>query len=451
VARARLLVCVWAIVLVFDPPRAVLAWPAGLGNYPLAVVADVKGNLFAALNDRRIVKLSGVDGRQLWRRHPRGSGEEGFSRLVPAPNGDVVAAGAVTNAEGDPDFAVIRLAGRDGRERWRRAVASGVPRAGETRGYALAIASDEDIAAAGTIALPRDLAPAFSTAVGFIVLNLDSVTGLERWRFLLDAAGGIGHADVVAFDARKDVFAAGYRDNGATSTLVVVKLAGETGMLLWRRDFDALSGVRDLAVDGAGDVVLAVVGSAALPLSLLKLSGASGEVRWIRDGPDTQAGGRVLVDAAGTVFAAGGSGDGFTVVRLNGLTGDREWTYHTSGTDGGGSATDFALHPAGFVIAAGLIRNVRSCADGLVVALRESTGKPSWARTFDGTYVGPCEACDDFDHGGRCPEVDYDYADSLVVGRRGQLFAHFRMVNGGVTGARISDSIRELRFPRVSR
>src|SRR5204863_7952942 len=65
----------------------------------------------------------------------------------------------------------------------------------------------------------------------------------------------------------------------------VLKFSGANGALLWQRGYD--SGfhdyVNDIAVDGAGDVVVAGASLNAAgntDVRVLKVSGASGAIRW---------------------------------------------------------------------------------------------------------------------------------------------------------------------------
>ncbi|TMA32272.1 MAG: hypothetical protein E6J79_19225, partial [Deltaproteobacteria bacterium] len=71
----------------------------------------------------------------------------------------------------------------------------------------------------------------------------------------------------------------------------------------------------------------------------------------------------------------------FTVVRLDGGTGDRRWVYHARGTAGGGFARQLQLVPGGRVIAAGSTAGTITCEDGFIVALDGTTGDVLWSQT----------------------------------------------------------------------
>ena len=96
------------------------------GSSTTAVVADARGDVFAAveLSTREasavsVHKLSGANGRRLWKRTLHSDGHSSVGRINQmqvAANGDVIVAGAL-DRRGVARFFVARLAGSDGRVR----------------------------------------------------------------------------------------------------------------------------------------------------------------------------------------------------------------------------------------------------------------------------------------------------------------------------------------------
>jgi cysteine-rich repeat protein len=147
--------------------------------------------------------------------------DEALSVAVDAA-GDVVAAGAISNAATDDDLVVVKLDGTTGAEKWRRVVNGS--NSNDDDASAVAIGASGEVLVVGSIrnsGSGRDLA----------VLSLDGTSGEERWRRLVDGAAGqadIGNAGAV--DASGDVLVAGRTRNGPTADgFTVLKLAAATG------------------------------------------------------------------------------------------------------------------------------------------------------------------------------------------------------------------------------
>jgi hypothetical protein len=220
--------------------------------------------------------------------------------------GDVIAAGVVRNKASRADFVVVKRARADGRELWR-AVLNG-PANGDDQANAVAVDPMGDVVAAGVIR---------GASGGFAVVKLSGTTGTERWRAALNgSANGFGEALAVAVDRAGDVLAVGRVTNNVTGIdFAVVKLSGATGAQIWRTDIDgALSNDVALAitVDGSGDVVASgffIDPDAAADFVVVKLDGGNGHEVWRRvlNGTADQADLAVAltVDATGDVMAAG--------------------------------------------------------------------------------------------------------------------------------------------------
>ena len=110
---------------------------------------------------------------------------------------------------------------------WQRDING--PGASDDKGNAVVVDSAGDIVAAGRIAS--------NERADFAVVKLAGATGVDRWRRVLSGrtdAGG--EANAVAVDAHGDIVAAGYVGASGKSwgRFAVIKLKG-TGAEIWRR------------------------------------------------------------------------------------------------------------------------------------------------------------------------------------------------------------------------
>ncbi len=199
-------------------------------------------------------------------------GSDAAAAVVVDASGDVIAGGRLRDAGASDDFAVLKLAGANGGEIWRRIVNSG-NLIDECR--SLAVAANGDVLAAGVLTPPGSAAVAN-------VIRIDAATGLRLWTHALGSSGVGGPA--VTRDAAGDVVAVASIAGPNGSDAVVFELNGSNGSEIWHRAIDgtlAGSGDRGVAVtvDGSGDVVIggltANVGTNQ-DLMVAKVSGASG-------------------------------------------------------------------------------------------------------------------------------------------------------------------------------
>jgi hypothetical protein len=211
--------------------------------------------------------------------------------------------------------------------------------AGSQQAYGVATASDDSIVLVGETIGGIDFGGGTLTSPtgdGFVA-KLDK-DGAHLWSRLLSDTGV--DAAAVSVDKNGDVLVAGnYKDTpslglgafpAATNPhAFVAKLAGGDGHTLWAAPFGSLAGndvhtTTALAVDGAGDVVVALnfKGSVIAPFEgqaacqskgarVVKLHGGTGMIDWAWGTCDATVGNLVYpsalgVDAAGEVFVAGG-------------------------------------------------------------------------------------------------------------------------------------------------
>jgi hypothetical protein len=301
-----------------------------------------------------VTKLDGAKGRQLWRRTLGGeAGLFGYNEaaaVVVDRNDDVIAGGSVgnSNAPGDyGDFAVVRLSSATGEEVWRHILRG--PRCGESA-VAVALDGAGDVLAAGNV--PIDGAGCDSDAD---VLKLSGADGEERWRYDLGGppgpSGGDGdQARALAVDGAGDVIIAGWVHDGPSpgTPLVIGKLAGGSGSELWRVvvESDGFPDAATLEVDPNGDVILgggiAIAGGETLrrEVVVFKLARDDGRALWRQTISDAALAAMTL-DAAGDILVAGALGgpegpeSDLGVVKLSGITGEPRWSKLVDGSASG--------------------------------------------------------------------------------------------------------------------
>jgi hypothetical protein len=311
--------------------------------------------------------------------------------LAFAPNGDVLAAGALENRDAWVDFSVVRLAPTTGAEQWRYETngASTFFDAGDDIARAVTTDAAGDVVAAGHIQRP-------GTEEDFAVVKLDGSTGAERWRAVVAGTQPDGRdvASSVAVDAAGDVVATGFLVDTYGPTylpdLFVMKLAGDTGGEVWRRTVGLpLADAAAVHVDGGGDVVVA--GDAGhlggvRDLVVTKLDAATGATLW-----ETWIdGGAMAYDHAtamvlrpdGDALVAGSVGGDAIVARISGATGAEVWRWTLGGAFGGyDEAHDVAVDADGNVLAGVVVKTADEGWDVHVVRLDGDSGVESWRRT----------------------------------------------------------------------
>jgi hypothetical protein len=199
------------------------------------VAIDAHGDVVAAggtVNHGRdvdftVVKLQGSDGAERWRYSLGGTADtapdffDGSAvALAIDQRGDILAGGLLLDT-GTYDFAVVKLAGGNGHEMWRRVIDG--PGHTTDSCSALAVARDNDVIATGfTQGGPGS---------GFTVMRLSARDGATLWDRRIQGSGNVAGdwAGAVALD-RADVVAAGSMFNlGSDRDFTVVKLRGNTG------------------------------------------------------------------------------------------------------------------------------------------------------------------------------------------------------------------------------
>jgi hypothetical protein len=147
-------------------------------DYGNGLVLDALGDVVAtgALRDTApfssnftVVKLAGADGAELWRRVVPGSadGNDFATQATLDAAGDVVATGTITNVGTGSDFAVVKLASTTGAVLWQREV-NGTNNSSDVAWAGPAATASGDVIAAGMLVKPpRSFAVvAFGGALG---------------------------------------------------------------------------------------------------------------------------------------------------------------------------------------------------------------------------------------------------------------------------------------------
>jgi cysteine-rich repeat protein len=177
--------------------------------------------------DIAIIGLTADDGGEAWRFVVDGTAEgmddaDDVHDLAVAPNGDVLVAGEVFNADGGGDLLVLALEGATGIDRWRREIDG--PAGTDDEARAVAVGAEGDAIVAGSLRTP-------GVGADIAVLRLAGSNGAEQWRRLTNGADD--RADVafaVALDAAGHAVVGGRTRNGeAVDELTVLKLAGASG------------------------------------------------------------------------------------------------------------------------------------------------------------------------------------------------------------------------------
>jgi hypothetical protein len=319
-------------VIKLDSETGVPHWIriVGVGD-AFSVAVDAAGDVIAAgvlEGGMGAVKLRGTDGTEIWRALPQGVEPGGQVRaLAVDPSGDAVVAGSVRDAPFRSAFAVVKLTGSDGSERWRHVIATHPFSGGGEQAVAVALDGAGDVVAAGTVRVFKESENRLRRE--FTVVKLAGSDGALRWR--RDAGSGNDNVRAMALDAAGDVVAVG--SIGFESA--VVKLSGVDGSDVWRRVGDAAS-ADTVDVDAAESIVVGGVAFAAAPEStrfdavVRRLSGVTGAEIWstVLNGPgnNDDMARAVAFDGESNVVMVGqlvgaATGPDFAVVKLSGTNG----------------------------------------------------------------------------------------------------------------------------------
>jgi hypothetical protein len=340
------------------------------------------------------VKLDGRSGAERWRgRYPGAGGVLDLELVVAVDvHGDVALVGGFTDS-GVSRTGTVKVSGVDGRLLWRSIM--GGP---NDFGQATAVATDGlgDVVVIGAFT---------NGGVDFAatVVKLDGASGAQRWRRSFDGtAHDLDYANGVAVDPEGNVLVVGAIVNEDTySDVLVVKLAPD-GSDVWRREIDGGDGLYDagnaVAIIGQRIVVAAEINGNNEDdpsFAAFGLDAGSGAETWrfLKRG---SFGGRdratlVAASASGTVVVAGSLQDAGTkqdalLLDVDASSGEQSWQLTLNETiQHPGVAEAVAVDRHGDAIAVGRIGTERSFDDFAVVKLAGSSGQPLWRASIDGT------------------------------------------------------------------
>lgn len=314
--------------------------------------------------DALVRKLSGTTGEPLWTRQFGSDDTDAIYAVQADAFGNVVVGGALgmqsdAGAVGDWDALVSKLSGLDGSTLWSVQMPSATREAVE----AIALDSLGDVIVTGYTGRSDD-----PESYGAYVRKLSAVDGSSIWeRPLTDAGRKASTAPSVGVMPNGDAIASwvGETDSG------VLRLSSADGSIVWeeRRNSSDQGHIEDeLAVDGAGDVVL------LSSYGLQKLSGADGSELWTA----VSLGPHIAIDPTGDVVAVYYvDGEGYELVsRFSGSTGDQSdyavlnlWNSTVSRTQ-----RALAVSASGEIVLAGSVKPYPGPpfdSDGFVIKLLE--------------------------------------------------------------------------------
>jgi hypothetical protein len=393
---------------------AAVAWDANVedgvsGNdRALAATMDAAGNVIAAgvtqnsgtgPGDFTIIKLSGVDGTELWRQVIHGTAHgEGRARAVTVdPAGNVIAAGFITNSDTGADFTVIKFNGVTGAELWRQVINGTAD--SEDQALAVTVGNAGNVIAAGFITNS-------DTGADLTVIKFNGVTGAELWRQVINGTANVqDQALAVAVGGAGNVIVAGFitsQDTG--SDFAVIKFNGAKGTELWRQvingtrnDIDQALGV---AVRRGGNVVVAgytTNNRTGRDFTVAEFNGAEGTELWrqmiggssrgleipnavtVDDAGDAVVAGHIDTDSADLTFS------NFTVIKFGRAKGRERWRQVIGAFSAPGVANAVTVDSARNVIAAGYVTNPDTGSDFTLIKFDGATGIELWREVINGT------------------------------------------------------------------
>jgi cysteine-rich repeat protein len=239
-----------------------------------------------------------------------------------------------------------------------------------------------------------------------IAVALSGADGTILWeRRVAGDDAGDDTLESLALDAGGNVVVAGQSDNHVTGLdALVLKLAADTGVPLWRRDLDGGGLTSDDALDvkvlANGDVLVAGRVSPDTPrgpFAVWRLAAASGATLWEAnvDG-DGGVARRLAVSSGGAILVAGhlstlAGGRAIVVAEIDPVDGAVLWQHEVTGAlAGAGSDTvdAIALRAETEVVVAGTLEEQIGDEDFAVVALDRSDGSEAWRQVLTGSATG---------------------------------------------------------------
>jgi hypothetical protein len=264
--------------------------------YFCAVIASL-GIAFMALSAQSAVK-------DQWVRRYNGpaNGDDQTHALVVDVNGNVIVTGYSNNGTND-DIYTAKYAALNGALVWEK-------RYDGAKGYDYAIGLAVDHS--GNVFMSGY---SFNGSQDvFYTAKYAAADGALLWSKFNAVPFTAAHPSALMVDAEGNAVVTGTLDNGRSIDYYTIKLAADTGELIWEKRYsfpDPENRGDDyataVAVDGAGNVV--VTGTSIVDLFTIKYAAANGALLWEKRGPIGRAT-DVAVDESGDVLVTGASQDG---------------------------------------------------------------------------------------------------------------------------------------------
>ncbi len=177
--------------------------------------------------DAAVVKLAGSDGTELWRISLDGTASSGadlFNAVALDSYGNAVAAGWLVNTGRFTDYSVAKVNGPDGALLWHTDLYGTDPN-GYDQALAVAVDAAGDVLSTGRLDNGNGTPP--RSDIG--VVKLAGADGAERWRrsFNPGQHADLGEGRSIAVDAAGDVVAGGFTEN--PDWVIALKLRGADG------------------------------------------------------------------------------------------------------------------------------------------------------------------------------------------------------------------------------
>ncbi len=247
--------------------------------------------------------------------------------------------------------------------------------------------------------------------------------GTELWRTAFDGPGsGLDEGYALALDSNDDIFVTGHVFiAGSDWDLVVIKLDGITGVILWSDIVTGTSnfdGGRDIAVDGADRVLVcgnSSTSSTDIQFITLQYPNAGAAPTWTQftGGTLNDEAKKLVLDGTDNVYVTGHSEFSsattyfdFRVVKYN-SAGVTQWNVtEDSGSDNLDTPHAITLDASGDVIVGGQgFTTVVEEEDYLLMKFDGGTGAWQWTQL----YAGDAEALD------KITAVDTDASDNIYI------------------------------------
>jgi hypothetical protein len=291
------------------------------------------------IRDMIVAKLDGATSATRWTHLAQEVGSSSAKQVAFDPQGDVIVAGMIHDETvACPSFAVLKLSGLDGTEQWRRVIPGPIACGGQAEHVVVDLWGD--VTAAGSV-LRAD------GGINVFAVKVDGDDGSEHWRYhvqnIQNAGGGDTHGLTLTPDGDALISARVRLNASIGDSLRVVRLRGSDGSAVWARDLRGTHQTADNGQAYPAESLVAVgpngeifVGDALTnldtgpDLAVVRLDGETGAEDW-RFTWDGGGGGHetargVAIDARGDLFVIGYTqtvayGRGFSVFKLDGGTG----------------------------------------------------------------------------------------------------------------------------------